>query len=229
ENAVSNQASFNDISNILNEMINSPQFGLNEIKNEIRFIENAVSNQSCNNISNILNQIINSPQFGLNEIKNEIRAIENEVFNEQHGLQEIKNEIRLLVNEIPGQSNCVTTGAVIRDVRSTNLVFKVLNSTPNEQKVTMIVWNYDTCPSICYNTVEFTTLSNCANDTDILLSGQIPGPGSQMTNLKDYEITVCGIVPGVYVFAATYASNTSFSNIYRSGDFLPVIYNRTCP
>jgi uncharacterized coiled-coil DUF342 family protein len=209
----------NNINNtvtLINNSVNSNVFGLNEIKNEIRAIENAVL----------------SPIFGLNEIKNEIRGIENtvglinsSVNNDNFGLNEIKNEIRLLVNQIPGQSNCVTTGAVIRDRQAENLLFKAINTTPNQVNVTMTIWNYDVCPSICFTSLTFNTASRCSNDVDIRIF-----TNNGKLELNNYEITVCGIVPGVYVFSTTYGPNTSFlaSNTYRSGDFLPVVFNRSC-
>ena len=83
---------------LINNSVNNPVFGLNEIKNEVRFIENEVI---------LINNAVNNPVLGLNEIKNEVRFIENEVIlinnavnNPVFGLNEIKNEIRFIEKEV---------------------------------------------------------------------------------------------------------------------------------
>ena len=240
----------------------SPVFGLNEIKHEVRIIQNTVLSPvfGLNEIKNEIRAIENavfSPVFGLNEIKNEIRGIENtlgnisfncdlagfnqtlnninntvnlinnSVNNDLFGLNEIKNEIRLLVNQVTGESNEVTTGAVQRDRDSRQMILKAINTTPVNRTIQFIVWNYGACPANCFRTQNFTITPNCANEVEFTIASP---PLTSPTNLQNYEITVSGIVPGVYVYTTTIGNDDRFSgaNTYRSGDFLPRFSNRTC-
>jgi hypothetical protein len=97
----------NEIKAIENAVL-SPVFGLNEIKNEIRDIENKVSNLPEVNVTiTIINEIVaginetlNNEAFGLNEIKNEVKVIENTVLSPIFGLNEIKNEVKAIENAV---------------------------------------------------------------------------------------------------------------------------------
>ncbi|MPL68047.1 hypothetical protein SDC9_13760 [bioreactor metagenome] len=211
----------NEIRGIENQtiLLTNSTFGLNEIKNELRGIENTLSNlPKCNVTFNFDTTIFNT-------INNTVNQINNSVNSNDFGLCEIKNEIRLLVNEIPGQSIDLTTGAVIRSLEARNMVFKVINTSPNTVNITWTVWNYDVCPANCFHNELFTVKPNCSNETDI----EIFNPNGNPT-LNNYEVTISGIVPGVYVFTASSQSNKQLvaSNTFRSGDFLARVFNRTC-
>jgi hypothetical protein len=85
--------------------INSPRFGLAEIKHEVRCIEAALGQGQCvlGDIKRTLREIegiLENPQFGLAEIKDEIRDIQCQLNNPSYGLAEIKQEIRDLEREI---------------------------------------------------------------------------------------------------------------------------------
>ena len=242
ENTLGNTTTVNNINNTVNQInnsVNSNVFGLNEIKNEIRAIENQTV-------------LLTNTTFGLNEIKNEIRGIENtlgnlscnfdssvfnqinntvnqinnSVNNDLFGLEEIKNEVRQLVNEIPGQSIDLTTGAVVRSDEARCMVFKVINTSPNAVNITWTVWNYDTCTANCFHNNVFNVPSRCANEE--LIEVFNPNGDPQLNN---YEVTISGVVPGIYVFTASSSAdgNLVASNTFKSGDFLARVFNTTCP
>ncbi|SHG95289.1 hypothetical protein SAMN02745177_00921, partial [Desulforamulus hydrothermalis Lam5 = DSM 18033] len=79
-------------------LLKNPRFGLQEIKREIKLIENAVFSPTFG-LKEIKKEIrrlecgIFNPTFGLPEIKAEVSAIEAAVFSETFGLSEIKAEV----------------------------------------------------------------------------------------------------------------------------------------
>ena len=106
------------------------------------------------------------------------------------------------------------------------MTFKVINTSPNAVNISWTVWNYDTCPANCFYSNTFNVPSRCANEELITIFD----PGGD-PNLNNYEVTISGVVPGVYVFTASSSPNGNLvgSNTFRSGDFLSRVFNTPCP
>lgn len=83
----------------IEDKLDSPSWGLIEIKNEIKEIENKLDHPETG-LGHIKKEIrdiedkLDSPSFGLMEIKNELKEIENKLDNPNGGLPDIKMEIR---------------------------------------------------------------------------------------------------------------------------------------
>ena len=107
------------------------------------------------------------------------------------------------------------------------MIFKVINTSPNAVNISWTVWNYGFCPANCFYTNTLNVQPNCSNTEFITIFGS----GEGQPKLENYEVTVAGVVPGIYVFTASASSNKNLvaANTFRSGDFLPRTFNRTCP
>lgn len=114
----------------INDIITNSTFGLKEIKNEVRDIESLLNNQffGLNEIKNeiiTINDLLNNATFGIPELKNEIRIIENSTTTTNNLLTNEIFGLNEIKNEIRGIEN------TLGDLPNTNININTINNTVN--------------------------------------------------------------------------------------------------
>lgn len=104
----------------------NPQFGLQEIKNEVAGIERTLAN----------------PEYGLQEIKSEVAGIERTLNDPGFGLQEIKAEVQEILESIGGGGGNppLTSGTVFVTNGASSVIVVVTNNAAVAQNVTVSVF-----------------------------------------------------------------------------------------
>lgn len=138
--------------------LDSPEYGLAEIKDEVREIELLLKNLDLQDLLRILLRVedeverieakLDSPVFGLSKIKQEVAAIENKLDSPAFGLAEIKSEIvdilDILRHMPPADVASVTSGPMFLANQAKSAIVQALNYSNVAQAVTFRV--YDVSP-----------------------------------------------------------------------------------
>ncbi|TCT16314.1 hypothetical protein EDC18_102331 [Natranaerovirga pectinivora] len=229
------------------ELLEDEGFGLAEIKTEVANIESIVEELDIDVLTDLLENILELLEdegFGLAEIKTEVANIESIVEeldidvltdlledilelleDEGFGLEEIKTEVaniedmvEEILDAIGVECETLSTGPVIRQVASNNLLVQIANRSGAEQEITIEVYDLEAADISVPAMTETVTVPDNEGET-VEIDITLP----PMDDIDYFEVQVPGIEGVTYFISTSTGANVlQPSNTFRHSELICV-------